>query len=135
LRLHPSHPERGEREVPLLREGDVLTVYLSSEDITSLRETQVFRLKDLMNVKLISRGPPLQAEFQGFELKDVPKLQWVSAKAVELEVLKPDGSKDFGLAEPAFADLKVGEVAQLERYGFVRVDAVEPKLTAVYGHR
>jgi len=135
LRLHPSDLKRGKRAVPLLREGDILTVYLPKEDVSNMREGQIFRLKDLMNVELSSLGPPPEADFRGLELADVPKVQWVSAKTIEVEVIKPDNSREHGLAEPAVADLKVGEVVQFERYGFVRIDAVEPKLVAVYGHR
>ncbi len=135
LRLHPSDPKRGKRAVPLLREGDILTIYLPREDVSGMREGQIFRLKDLMNVELSSLGPPPEADFRGLELADVPKVQWVSAKAIEVEVIKPDNSREHGLAEPAVADLKVGEVVQFERYGFVRIDAVKPKLVVVYGHR
>lgn len=135
LRLHPSDPKRGERAVPLLREDDILTVHLPKEDVSSTRKKQIFRLKDLMNVKLSSLGPPLEADFQGFGLADVPKIQWVSAEAGEVEVVKPDNSRERGLAEPAVMELKAGEIVQFERYGFVRIDAVEPKLVAVYGHR
>ena len=135
LRLHPSDPKRGERTVPLSRKDDILTVHLPKEDVSSMREGQIFRLKDLMNVKLSSLGPPLEADFQGFELADVPKIQWVSAEAGEVEVIKPDNSRERGLAEPAVMELKAGEIVQFERYSFVRIDAVEPKLVAVYGHR
>ncbi|MCS7131865.1 MAG: glutamate--tRNA ligase [Hadesarchaea archaeon] len=135
LRLHPSHPERGERVLPLLREGDVLTAYLAGEDASRLEVGEVFRLKDLMNVELRSKGPPLEGDFRGLELVDVPKLQWVSAGGVEVEVLMPDAGRVLGLAEPAVAGLAVGEVVQFERFGFVRVDALRPKIIAVYGHR
>lgn len=135
LRLHPSDAGRGERAMPLLREGDVLTVYLADEDAANLREGEMFRLKDLMNVELRSRGPPMEADFRSLELMDVPKVQWVSAGAIWVEVIKPDASREIGLAEPAVAGLPIGEVVQFERYGFVRMDATEPKLTAVYGHR
>lgn len=135
LRLHPGHPEHGERILPLAREGDALVFYLAGEDSTVLQEGQTFRLKDLMNVTLSSKGKVLEAEFQGLELADVPKIQWVSAGAVEVEVIRPDNSREFGLAEPAVAGLKVDIILQFERYGFVRIDAVRPKLVAVYAHR
>ncbi len=135
LRLHPGHPEHGERILPLAREGDVLVFYLASEDTAALREGQTFRLKDLMNVVLSSKGRVLEAEFQGLELAEGPKIQWVSAGAVEVEVIKPDNSREFGLAEPAVAGLKVDTILQFERYGFARIDAVRPKLVAVYAHR
>jgi glutamyl-tRNA synthetase len=66
---------------------------------------------------------------------DVPKIQWVSAGAVKVDVIKPDASRESGLAEPAVAKLGVGAIVQFERYGFVRIDALEPKLVAAYGHR
>ena len=134
LRLHPSHRERGERIVPLEREQDRLSVYLAGEDVAALEEGEVFRLKDLMNVEVRSLIP-LEGSFRGFEVRDLPRLQWVSAGAVEVEVVKPDGSKEIGLAEPAVKGLRVGEIVQFERYGFVRIEAMEPRLVAVYGHR
>jgi glutamyl-tRNA synthetase len=134
LRLHPSDPKRGKRAVPLSRKGDVLTVHLPKGDVSSMRKGQIFRLKDLMNVKLSSLSP-LEADFQSFEVADVSKIQWVSAKAVEVEIIKPDNSRERGLAEPAVAELKAGEIVQFERYGFVRIDSVKPKLVVVYGHR
>jgi len=134
LRKHPGHPERGERVLPLSYEGDALTVYIPRADVKLLHGGEVFRLKDFMNVQLVSLDP-LKAKFHSREVMDVPKLQWVSAEAVEVEVIKPDGSRECGLAEPAVSNLSVGETVQFERYGFVRVDAVKPKFVAVYGHR
>jgi glutamyl-tRNA synthetase len=135
LRLHPSDPNRGKREIPLMHEGGCLTVYLPKDDLSSMHEGQMFRLKDLVNVELRSLGPDAEADFRGLELIDVPKIQWVSAEAIEVEVIKPDNSRDKGLAEPAVAGLKVGAIAQFERYGFVRIDSTKPKFVAVYGHR
>lgn len=134
LRLHPSRPERGKRALPLERDRDLLYVHVASDDLAGVREGEVVRLKDLLNFRLITREPP-EAEFAGFEVADVPKIQWVSARAVEAEVLRPDGSREGGLAEPEVAKLKVGEIVQFERYGFVRVEAVEPKVSVVYAHR
>jgi len=135
IRLHPSDLGRGERILPISREGDALAFHISQADATNLSVGQTFRLKDLMNVTLSSRGAPLEAEFHGLKPADVPKIQWVSAGAVKMEVLMPDNTLELGLAEPAVAGLGVGEIVQLERYGFVRIDATRPKLVAVYGHR
>lgn len=135
IRLHPSDLGRGERILPISREGDALAFHISQADATNLGVGQTFRLKDLMNVTLSSRGAPLEAEFHGLKPADVPKIQWVSAGAVKMEVLMPDNTLELGLAEPAVAGLGVGEIVQLERYGFVRIDATRPKLVAVYGHR
>ena len=135
LRLHPSHPERGKRLVPLAREEGALRVWIPGPDSARMHEGQVFRLKDLMNVRLRSKAPPAKADFHSLPVMAVPKLQWVSADAVEAEILKPDNSREPGLAEPEVARLGVGEIVQFERYGFVRVEAVRPKVVAVYAHR
>lgn len=134
LRLHPSRPERGERILPLAREGDALVFYVSREDALTLDEGDIFRLKDLMNVKLTKKGVILEAEFHSLEVANVPKIHWVSG-AIELEVIKPDNTLERGLAEPAVAGLQVGSIIQFERYGFVRVDSVRPRFTVIFGHR
>ena len=99
-----------------------------------MREGQVIRLKDFMNVQIKSHEP-LAADFHSRELAEAPKIQWVSAQAVEAEVIKPDGSHEAGLAEPAVTDLSVGDIMQFERYGFARVDAKSPKFVVAYAHR
>jgi len=135
LRLHPSRAESGERILPLERDGEALVFCVSNEDATVLKEGQVFRLKDLMNVKLTAKGRILEAEFHSLEVAEGPKLHWVSGGAVEVDVIKPDNTTARGLAEPAVAGLQPDTIVQFERYGFVRVDAVRPKLIVVYGHR
>jgi len=134
VRLHPSHPERGERALPLLYEGDSLVVYISGEDAASLRRGQVIRLKDFMNVQIKS-SKPLEADFHSRELAEGPKIQWVSAGAVKVETIKPDGSREVGLAEPDVTNLSIGDVLQFERYGFARVDAKSPKFVVAYAQR
>ena len=135
LRLHPSHPERGKRSVPLAWENRALRVWIPAEDAVQMREGKIFRLKDLMNVTLRSKVPRAEADFHSLPVMEVPKIQWVSANAVEAEVLKPDGSRELGLAEPEAAKLGVGTIVQFERYGFVRIEAARPKVVAVYAHR
>ena len=135
LRMHPGRPEKGERIMPLEHEGGALVFYISNEDVTVLKEGQLFRLKDLMNVKLTVKRRVLEAEFHSLEVNEGPKLQWVSGGAVEVDVIKPDNTTVRGLAEPAVTGLQPGTIVQFERYGFVRVDAVRPRLVVVYGHR
>jgi glutamyl-tRNA synthetase len=135
LRLHPSRPEKGERILPLEREGEALVFHISGADAAALEEGQVFRLKDLMNVQLVVKGKVLEARFHSLKVSGGLKFQWVSGGAVEVEVIRPDNTRELGLAEPAVTGLQVGAVVQFERYGFVRVDAVRPRLVVVYGHR
>jgi glutamyl-tRNA synthetase len=135
LRLNPSKPESGERVLPLAKEGDALVFHIPGEDASSLKVGDIFRLKDLMNVEVTKKGAIIESVFRGLEVSEVPKIHWVSAGSVPLEVIKPDASVDHGLAEPTVASLKVDDIVQFERYGFARIDAVRPKLVAVYAHR
>lgn len=135
LPLHPSQPGRGKRRLPLLHRDGCLLVLLSPADLESFREGEVFRLKDLMNVVLLSKSPP-EAEFRGLELlPGVPKVQWVSGDPVKVRVLRPDGSVEEGLGEPALRGVKPGEIVQFERYGFVRVEETGREISAVFAHR
>jgi hypothetical protein len=95
---------------------------------------------DLYNVRLISKGDrTADAEYAGDELRyDLRKLQWVrdDEEKEAVEVLEPselydgDGNVNAnslvvkkGFAEASFSELKVGEIVQFPRYGFVRVDS------------
>jgi glutamyl-tRNA synthetase len=136
LRLHPSREEAGERIVPLRREGGNLVFFIEESDVAGIREGEVFRLKDLMNVRLVRRETSgLIGDFAGMEVAEVPKIHWVPAGAVEMDVLMPDGSTLSGLAEPAVLSVAPGSVIQFERFGFVRVERLSPRPLAVFTHR
>ena len=47
----------------------------------------------------------------------------------------PDGSFAEGVVEETGKKLRVGEVVQFERFGFVRIDSLDEKLTAYFAHR
>jgi len=133
LRLHPDDSERGDRVLPLEFEDGFLKVWLSKSDLHDADVGDVIRLKDFFNFKLISKEP-LKAEFEGYELKDGPKIQWISKKPLETEILKPDGSVESGYSEPEVLDLDIGDIIQFERYGFVRIDDKGSVIKAVYTH-
>ena len=69
------------------------------------------------------------------ENRDIPKIQWVD-HGVPTAVLMPSGFESRGLAEPAVADLRVDDVVQFERVGFVRIDRVSrTEVRACFAHR
>jgi hypothetical protein len=47
----------------------------------------------------------------------------------------PDATVNKGIAESACEKLKPDTVIQFERFGFVRVDRNDSKLTAYYTHK
>jgi glutamyl-tRNA synthetase len=47
----------------------------------------------------------------------------------------PDATVAEGIAESACKQLKPNNIIQFERFGFVRIDKVNTKLTAYYAHK
>jgi glutamyl-tRNA synthetase len=76
-----------------------------------------------------------KAKFTSEENKNIQKLQWVSDDNIKTGVLMPDGEVVEGLAESNAGKLKVGDIIQFERFGFVRLDKKEKgRLLFVYAH-
>ena len=122
--VHPDFPERGTRALAV---SDI--AYVPSVDYYAFTRQEV-RLKDFCNVILDAR-----AKFTSREVKDVPKIQWV-CDGVPTRVLMPDGVVAEGLGERGLAAAKIGDVVQLERFGFARIDEVgEEGILANFAHR
>ena len=124
--VHPDFPERGTRALAVSP-----IVYVPHVDYDAFTRQEV-RLKDFCNVVLDARS-----EFTGRELKDVPKIQWVAEPhGVATRVVMPDGGVLEGLSESALRTAKEGDVVQFERFGFVRVDTIDPQgITCRFAHR
>ena len=127
--LHPAHPERGVRDLTVPLGG---SVYLSGSDVPS--DGERIRLKDLCNA--VYRDGALQ--FDGNDLSALKEgvriVHWVPEESAEAEILMTDGSARKGLAEVGLATAD-GDVVQLERFGFVRVEEISPRIRCVYAHR
>jgi len=92
----------------------------------------------LYNVEITRKGEEeVRAKYAGEELTKGKKLQWVS-EPNECEVLRvgdllKDGKynpeslvAEKGYCEKAVLELKKGTLIQFERYGFCRLDSLEP---------
>jgi glutamyl-tRNA synthetase len=122
--VHPDFPDRGTRTLAVSP-----TAFVPSVDYYAFTRQEV-RLKDFCNVILDTR-----ATFTSREVKDVPKIQWV-CDGVPMRIIMPDGVMAEGLAERGLLAAPVGDVVQLERFGFVRVDGVDDSgITAYFAHR
>ncbi|MBI4417027.1 MAG: glutamate--tRNA ligase [Euryarchaeota archaeon] len=121
--VHPDFPERGTRTLAVSP-----TAYVPRVDYLAFRNEEI-RLKDFCNVVLDER-----ARFTGRGVKDIPKIQWV-CEAVPMRVVMPDGAVTEGLAEANLRAARIGDVVQLERFGFVRIDAIDGGITAYLAHR
>jgi glutamyl-tRNA synthetase len=121
-----NHPDRAELGVREVRAGPAML--LPRAEIVRHAGSEI-RLKDLLNVRLpptlpAEAGAPVVAQFTSRENRRLPRLQWVSAAdAVEVDVLRIDGTHARGRAEAALGAARPGQTLQFERVGFVRVEA------------
>jgi glutamyl-tRNA synthetase len=131
LKLHPQ--KEGVRKY---RVGE--TFFVPKAELEGMEEGEIFRLKDLYNVEITKKGEgEVHAKYAGEELTKGKKLQWVS-EPNECEVLKVgdllEGGKynpeslvsEKGYCEKAVLELEKGTLIQFERYGFCRLDSLEP---------
>jgi glutamyl-tRNA synthetase len=142
LLLHPDHPERGARIFRIKPKERVASFWISRDDMNLLRECKVTRLMELFNIQVekIEKNR-VNAVFHSKSYKKAsnmksPLIHWIPINnEVRCEVVMPDASVAEGFAESNCKTLIKGEVIQLERFGFVRVDDLDEKLIAYFAHR
>jgi glutamyl-tRNA synthetase len=123
IKLHPERAEE-KKKVPIGK-----SFYIQKRDF-NLKGKEV-RLMHLYNIKLDSKS-----EFTSKENKDIPRIHWVPVDfAVKTEVVMPDGAVVKGFAEKNVEKLKVDDIIQFERFGFVRLDKKDKdKITFYFAH-
>jgi glutamyl-tRNA synthetase len=140
--LHPDHPEMGFRVFDVKPSKGEATFLISKSDVNLLEDKQAIRFMDLFNFRAEKVEETLiQAAFLGESYEEAkkggaPLIHWVPVgSGVPCEVVMPDASVAEGVAEEACRVLKPDEIIQFQRFGFVRVDEAEGKLTAYFAHR
>ncbi|MCD6414982.1 MAG: glutamate--tRNA ligase [Candidatus Diapherotrites archaeon] len=123
VKRHPSKPKRGVKRYEF---NGTSEFFVPKRDLSDF-----FRLKDAFNIRKVDSHT---YEYAGKDLIKCPKIQWVDASnSLDLKVIMPDFSKTTGKAERYLDETKVGDVIQLERFGFVRIDSKKP-YAAYYAH-
>jgi len=113
--LHPDRPEFGERKYSVLS-GE--TVAVESADYLLFEEGKAVRLKGLGIFEKAGTG-----ELVKTERAPEATIHFVPLKnSIPARVLMPDGVWLEGILEEAGKEIKPGEMVQLERFGFCRLD-------------
>ena len=105
-----------------------------------MEKSNIVRLKGLMNVEVVETGSRVKAQYHSSDHKEARKkeatfIHWIpEGIGIEANVMMPDASMARGLVEPSCMGLKVDDVIQFERFGFVRVDNMKP-FVAYFAHR
>lgn len=142
LSLHPDHLERGFREIIVKPEKGQVSFIVSNDDSKLFKKGKVVRLMELFNVKVEKVGKAGVATayhshgYEDAKKLNAPLIHWLpEGKGISCEVVMPDASVARGVAEEKCKELRMGEVVQFERFGFVRIDAVDEAIVAYFAHR
>lgn len=144
LRLHPDHLETGFREYMIQPEGDsnLAKFWVSRGDIDASKTESVIRLMELFNVKIEKANAYLgDAVFASESYEEARQVKaqlihWIPiGKDVPCQIVMQDAAIVEGIAENICRNLKPNAMIQFERFGFVRIDKVNKKITAYYAHK
>ncbi len=131
--LHPDHIERGNRALPLEPK-----LYITMEDYKKTGDNRILRLIDAVNVTF--NGD--KTVYHSNDLDEARNskamiVQWVPVEgSLNVDMVMPNASVIKGYVEPSASNLSVGDVVQLERFGFARLDSVtDEKLTFYFAHK
>ncbi|MFQ5836331.1 MAG: glutamate--tRNA ligase, partial [Candidatus Bathyarchaeia archaeon] len=137
IHLHPDRPERGFRLFEVKPKKGEASFWVSSDDVNIMVKGKTIRFMELFNFQVEKVGKQLiEAVFHSEayeEAKKVgaPLIHWVPVgTGIPCEVVMPDASVAVGTAEDSCKKLRPDEVIQFERFGFVKVDSLNKKLTA-----
>ena len=124
LDLHPDHKKGGRR----FKTSD--RFYLAKQDMAAIADKDIIRLMDCLNA--VKRGSYEEFEFHSQDVETYRKcgkriIHWLpkEGRHVTVEVAMDDGSVKHGFGEEGMRKLTPGDMVQLERFGYCRVDAVE----------
>jgi len=142
LLLHPDDSKRGFRNFKIEPQRDEADFWISTQDATVLKKRIVIRLMGLFNIQTrnVQKGV-IEAVFHSKNHEEArrlkaPLIHWLPAgTGIPTEVVMPDATIARGIAEDTCRGLKPDAIIQFERFGFVRVDSVDWKLTAYFAHR
>ena len=142
IHLHPDRSEKGFRRFEVRPEKGGVSFWVSSDDVNIMVKGKTIRFMELFNFQVEKVGKQLiEAVFHSEayeEAKKVgaPLIHWVPVgTGIPCEVVMSDASVAVGTAEDSCKKLRPDEVIQFERFGFVRVDNLNGKLTTYFTHR
>ena len=140
--LHPDHPGRGSRCFKIEPKETKASFLISSNDIDLIKSRKKTRLIGLFNLKVEKIGKRrIEATFHSESHEEAkrlgaPLIHWLPiGTGVSCEVVMPDASIAEGIAEEDCKMLRPNDIIQFERFGFVRINSVDEKLTAYFAHR
>jgi glutamyl-tRNA synthetase len=142
LQFHPDRAERGFRLFEIRPKDGELSFRVSSEDIKLMEKDRIIRFMGLFNfqVKEVTKNSVVaifhSEPYEKAKTVGAALIHWLPCDAgIPCEVVMPDASVVEGIAEDSCRGVCRGDIVQFERFGFVRVDSMDKKLTVYFAHR
>ncbi|MAG47267.1 glutamate--tRNA ligase [archaeon] len=134
INFHPDYPKNGSRSFNVNK-----NFYIQKQDFTSLKKDKLYRLMDCLNFTFNNTEYTYNSEdHETYEKQGEKIMHWLpqSKGLIDIEILMDNGTLVKGLAESSVKKLKVDDIIQFYRVGFVRLDKKQKnKLTFYYAHR
>ncbi len=141
LPLHLDYPDRGSRDYLIKLDNGQASFVISRDDVEKMSPDRLVRLMGLFNVEITGMdqsGVYASYHSEGHqEARSVEAIfiHWLPENVgIKAHVVMPNASIVKGLVESECLDLKIDDMIQFERFGFVRVDSAKP-FVAYYAHR
>ena len=140
--LHPNG-KLGYRNIDI--SGPSETFYIARSDAVKIKQGDFIRLMELFNIVIESlEKDRVIARYHSLDVEEVRSrggtiIHWVKAdNCLTAEIVKPMGLEihvEKGLIEDYATKLREGDLVQLVRYGFARVDLKQDKkIKLIYAH-
>ena len=143
LPLHPEKKDLPDRIFKVVPKDGSAKLLISSQDIDLFRKSKVVRLMELFNVEI--KNVENSAITAAFHSQDYMKAREVKAPLVNWlpgennmigEVVMPDASTTKGQVETNIRQENVGNIIQMVRFGFGRIDSLNnPGIVVYFAHR
>jgi glutamyl-tRNA synthetase len=132
----------GVRQFEVKPENNQVALLISREDLKLVEDKPAVRLMDLFNFKVetvepeVVKGVFLSESYEEARCLGAPLIHWLPfSSGIRCEVVLTDASVAEGVAEDSCKLLKPDDIVQFQRFGFVRIDKVDDKVTAYFAHK
>ncbi len=122
LNLHPETIRGGRKFKTTDR------FYVSEKDHKEFKNNKMYRLMDCLNFKKVKNKFVFDSlEYPVWKEKGDKIVHWLPADKTiaKVKLFMPDGSVQEGFGEEAMKKIKAGDIVQLERIAFARLDSKE----------